>query len=148
MRISFLFQCHNAGTLYCPSSLLFPLSRFAWGCAMDNPRGRSLSSVRGSSYYSSADASSETSSDSDDSPLEFAAIRVRPAFFHEDRLLRFAANPSGFRNAVTRPHMVAFTASYRFSWVLLSLGNWAWCQVLFTARTVHRRLRRIFRLRD
>ena len=61
--------------------------------------------MRGSSYYSSTDASSETSSDSDDSSLGFAAIRVRPAFFHEDRLLRFAANPSGFRNAITRSHM-------------------------------------------
>ena len=116
---------------------------------MDTPRGRSLSSMRGSSYYSSStDASSETSSDSDDSSLGFAAIRVRPAFFHEDRLLRFAANPSGFRNAITRSHMVAFTASFRFSWVLLCLGSWAWCQLVFTARTVHRRLRRLFRLRD
>ena len=104
--------------------------------------------MRGSSYYSSStEDESYPSSESDASDSEFAPIRVRPAMFHEGRLIRFSASPSGFRNAVTRGHLVAFTASYRFAWVLLYLGAQDLCRLIFSARTVHRRLRRLLQLR-
>ena len=132
-----------------PYTLSSLASSFHLPCGMDAPRPRAASSLRGSSYDTMSTESSESTVSSDDSEPDgqFEPVRIRPFRFHCLRLLRFAASQSAFRNHIARGHLISFSASFRFTWVLLFLRPQDWGRLVLTAGTLHYRALPYFRLR-